>query len=56
MFFQILCCKNNLSGSGYCAYDFSPCNTRISDNLNENKPALNKSIVESRGVGGYYYQ
>lgn len=49
------CCKNNLSASGYCDYLYSPCE-RKSDNLAGNTPALNKSIIESRGVGGYYYQ
>jgi hypothetical protein len=47
------CCSTNKSGSGYCAYDSSPCN-RDSPYLDISKPALNKSIVEATEGKGYY--
>ena len=48
------CCSNNLTSWSNCAYDLSPCN-RLSSNLSTDKPAFNKSIIQSSEGKGYYY-
>lgn len=50
------CCPSNKSYYGFCDYTFSPCgDARKGIHLSKSNPAFNKSIVQSKGVGGYYY-
>lgn len=55
------CCKSNMTKSGNCAYDYSPCyenrriiDTGVNNRLKADQFACSKADLENNPKGGYY--